>query len=63
MAITALLTLLPFFKVGFTTGDDFQYFITARHPANWINDAIAYAEGAGRFYFLITKYFYSFMKC
>ncbi len=58
LAITALLTLLPFFKVGFTTGDDFQYFITARHPANWINDAIAYAEGAGRFYFLITKYFY-----
>ena len=24
---TAVLTLLPFFHVGFTTSDDFQYFI------------------------------------
>lgn len=58
LAITALLTLIPFFNVGFTTTDDFQYFITTRHPQNWIGDATIYAQDAGRFYFLITKYFY-----
>lgn len=57
--VTAILTLLPFFQVGFTNGDDFQYYNTAQ--ANWDywkTDAAIYAQGAGRFYFLITKFFY-----
>lgn len=59
LAATALLSLLPFFGVGFTTGDDFQYFNTARQSWKyWMNDAKIYAEGAGRFYFYITKVFY-----
>lgn len=58
LAATALITLLPFFKLGFTCGDDFQYFITARHPEIWAGDAMVYARNAGRFYFLITKFFY-----
>lgn len=58
-ALTTILSLLPFFQVGFTTADDFQYFNTARTSwRNWMSDARIYAEGAGRFYFLITKIFY-----
>lgn len=56
---TAILTLLPFFHVGFTTADDFQYYNTAQTNWNhWMMDAEIYAHGAGRFYFLITKVFY-----
>lgn len=56
---TVLLSLKPFFGIGFTTDDDFQYYLTARTPfSNWMNDARIYAEGAGRFYFLVTKVFY-----
>ena len=59
LAATALLTLLPFFNVGITTGDDFQYFNTARQSWKyWMTDAKIYAEGAGRFYFYVTKVFY-----
>ncbi len=59
LAATALLSLLPFFKVGFTTADDFQYFHTAHAGwQHWMSDAKIYAEGAGRFYFYITKIFY-----
>ena len=58
LAATALISLLPFFKVGFTCSDDFQYFITAQHPEIWVGDAMVYARDAGRFYFLITKFFY-----
>lgn len=56
---TIILSLLPFFKVGFTTSDDVQYFVTAQHSWQyWLIDHKAYAEGQGRFYFLITKFFY-----
>lgn len=55
----AILTLIPFFSVGFTSGDDLEYFITSHQSLRgWLNDATIYAHGAGRFYFLITKYFY-----
>ena len=55
----ALLTLIPFFKVGFTNGDDLEYFITSHQSLRgWLSDATIYAQNAGRFYFLITKYFY-----
>jgi uncharacterized membrane protein len=58
-AVTAILTLLPFFQVGFTTADDFQYYNVAQgNWETWLNDARGYAENTGRFYFLATKYFY-----
>lgn len=55
----ALLTLLPFFQVGFTCGDDFQYYNTAQNSWSQLQaDAESYAHRSGRFYFLVTKYFY-----
>ena len=57
-ATTLLLTLLPFFQVGLTNTDDFQYYNTSHFPGQWVFDATVYAHGAGRFYFLLTKYFY-----
>ena len=59
LVLTTVISLLPFFKVGFTTGDDFQYYHTA-HAGwhHWMGDAKIYAEGAGRFYFYVTKVFY-----
>ena len=57
--VTAVITLLPFFQVGFTNSDDFQYYIAAhRGWQYWLEDAGIYAQCAGRFYFLLTKYFY-----
>ena len=59
LAVTTIITLLPFFQAGFTTSDDLQYFITAHKSFHeWLIDASIYAKGAGRFYFYITKYFY-----
>lgn len=55
---TLLLTLLPFFDVGLANTDDLQYYNTSHYPNVWVNDAIAYAHTAGRFYFILTKYFY-----
>ena len=56
---TAIMTLLPFLQVGFTNSDDFQYYNTAHVGwSQWVDDAMIYATGAGRFYFVITKYFY-----
>lgn len=57
--VIAVLTLLPFFHVGFTTADDFQYYNVARESfKTWLSDAQFYAENTGRFYFLVTKYLY-----
>ena len=59
LAVTAVLTLIPFFSVGFTTADDFQYYNTAQTSWQiWMADAKIYAESTGRFYFLVTKVFY-----
>lgn len=58
-AVTMLITLLPFYNVGFTTADDFHYYITAQEGvSSWLADAEMYARSSGRFYFLLTKYFY-----
>ena len=58
-ASTAILTLLPFFLVGVTTADDFEYYNTAQGNWNqWMEDAEFYAHRSGRFYFLFTKFFY-----
>ena len=56
---TAIITLLPFLQVGFTNSDDFlYYYATHKGWQYWLEDAEIYAQGAGRFYFLLTKYFY-----
>ncbi len=58
-SVTAIITLLPFFQVGFTNCDDFQYYNAAHCGWRyWLTDANIYAQCAGRFYFLLTKYFY-----
>lgn len=58
-SVTAIITLLPFFQVGFTNCDDFQYYNAAHSGWHyWLTDANIYAQCAGRFYFLLTKYFY-----
>jgi hypothetical protein len=61
LAYTAaiILTLLPFFLVGIANDDDLQFFITAHKGLDyWKFDANVYAQGQGRFYYLITKYVY-----
>ena len=56
---TVILSLVPFFRVGFTTSDDIQYFVTAQQSWQyWLMDHQVYAQHQGRFYFLITKFFY-----
>lgn len=58
-AATVIITLLPFYNVGFITADDFQYYNTAREGlSSWLANAESYARNSGRFYFLLTKYFY-----
>ncbi len=58
-AITIIITLVPFFNVGFTTDDDFQYYITSLRGTDfWWQDAKCYANNAGRFYFLLVKPIY-----
>lgn len=57
--VTVFLSLVPFFKVGFTTSDDVQYFVTAQQGWDyWMMDHEVYAQYQGRFYFLLTKCFY-----
>lgn len=58
-AVVVILTLLPFFLVGIANEDDLQFFITAHKGLDyWKFDASVYAQGQGRFYYMITKYFY-----
>lgn len=56
--LTIFISFIPFFKIGFTTSDDFEYYLTYLKGDFW-SDAWYYAQIAGRFYFLITKPFYS----
>ena len=57
--VAIILTLLPFFLVGIANDDDLQFFVTAHRGWDyWKMDAGIYAQGQGRFYYLITKYFY-----
>lgn len=51
------ITLIPFFKIGFTTGDDLEYYIRMQ-KGGLFPDANIYAQGAGRFSFLITMPLY-----
>lgn len=52
------ISLVPFFKIGFTTADDLEYYLTFL-KGGYMQDARFYASYSGRFYFLITKPLYS----
>lgn len=56
--ILICITVYPLFKIGFVSGDDLEYFLTA-DPSRWMADAKIYAEGTGRFYFYLVKWIYS----
>lgn len=56
--LVIVLTLIPFFRVGFTTGDDLEYYLTRLQGFRyWLTDAAAYAQGQGRFFFYLSKPF------
>jgi len=57
LSLIIILSLAPFFKIGFTTADDLQYYIRAL-KGGLLEDAYFYAMGQGRFYFLFTKPLY-----
>ena len=59
---TIILTLIPFFRIGFTTADDVEYYLTWLR-GNLAEDANDYAQRTGRFYFLIMKPVYSLVYC
>lgn len=54
-AITIIITLIPFFKIGLTNCDDLEYYV---YTLMGKTNATGYAHVAGRFYFLFTKPIY-----
>lgn len=59
LSICIIAALYPFFSVGFTTGDDLEYYVTSlRSFAYWLEDAQIYAQSAGRFHYLLVKPLY-----
>lgn len=56
--ITIFITLEPFFKIGFTTADDIENYMSYLKGVVY-SESWTYARHAGRFYFIITKPLYS----
>lgn len=56
--LTIIITLIPFFNIGFTTGDDLEYYLTYLKGETW-NAACIYAQKQGRFFFYFTQPFNS----
>ncbi len=52
--LVIILSLFPFFKIGFTSGDDLEFYMTSL-DGRIFTDTYWYARGQGRFYQLITK--------
>lgn len=59
LAICTIITFLPFFNVGFTCADDFEYYLAVLQDNIW-GETQRLAYVAGRFYFLITMPLYYF---
>ncbi|MDY0196901.1 MAG: hypothetical protein RBR68_03715 [Tenuifilaceae bacterium] len=57
-SLTIIISLAPFFKIGFTTADDLENYMSLI-KRQLFNEAWIYAKGAGRFYFIFTKPLYS----
>ncbi|MDE6515554.1 MAG: hypothetical protein K2L03_05890 [Bacteroidales bacterium] len=52
--LVIILALIPFFRVGFTTGDDLEYYLTGLQGFRyWLTDADFYAKSQGRFFFYL----------
>lgn len=58
--LVTVISLTPFFKIGFSTSDDLEYYMTFLR-GDYYQDAQMYAYYSGRFYFLITKPLYSWV--
>ena len=56
IGILGIITFYPLLQVGIVTGDDLGYMLWPFD--HFGSDAKAYAEGTGRFYFLITLWIY-----
>lgn len=56
--VTTVLSMIPLCRIGFTTADDWKYYLTALKGDFW-DDAKFYATYSCRFYFLLTKPLYS----
>ena len=56
--LVIIISLVPFFKIGFTISDDLENYLTFL-KGDFYQDAWVYANYSGRFYFLITKPLYS----
>lgn len=56
--LVTVISLTPFFKIGFTISDDLENYMTFL-KGDYYQDAWIYANYSGRFYFLITKPLYS----
>ncbi|MDY0141535.1 MAG: hypothetical protein RBR97_06550 [Bacteroidales bacterium] len=57
-SLTIIISLAPFFNIGFTTADDLENYMTLKRQVLF-SDAQTYSKVAGRFYFIITKPLYS----
>lgn len=56
--LVTIISLFPFYKIGFTTADDLEYYMTFL-SGDYFRNAQLYAQTQSRFYFLITKPLYS----
>ncbi len=53
--IVIILTLIPFFRIGFTTGDDIEYFLNGRQGWRYLfEETDRLAKEQGRFFFYLT---------
>lgn len=59
LSVSIILTLYPFFQIGFTIWDDMEYYMVALR-GNFHEDAVNNALRSGRFYHFLVKPFYSF---
>lgn len=55
--LTTILSLQPFFQVGFSVGDDLLFYMEALRRESF-SDYMSHAVHAGRFYYLLTKPFF-----
>lgn len=56
--LVIVLALIPFFRVGFTTGDDLDFYMNRlQGPHYWLTEAASHAQQHGRFFVYLTKPF------
>ena len=56
--VVIILALIPFFRVGFTTGDDLDFYMNHLQGFHyWLTEAASHANEHGRFFIYLTKPF------